>query len=156
MGTTPKGIELIPVDSTSAAADRASEDINSAAICSHIAAKLINLPVLFENIEDSSDNQTRFLILAKNFENEESGKDKTTLLVRLPHEPGSLAEFLMKFHKANINLTKIESRPAKIGRKFSYIFYIEFDGHFKDKKVQKVIKSFGKGIKWLGSYVKMV
>ncbi|MEO1655205.1 MAG: chorismate mutase, partial [Bacteroidota bacterium] len=63
--------EIVPVESTSKAAKLASEDPYSAAICSSVAAKIFRVPILFENIEDSSNNRTRFLILSKNFSNKQ-------------------------------------------------------------------------------------
>ena len=55
-----------------------------------------------------------------------------------------------------INLTKIESRPAKRGRSFQYWFFIDFEGHYHDEKVQQVLSGYKKQIKWLGSYVRLV
>jgi chorismate mutase / prephenate dehydratase len=148
-------IELIPVNSTSQAVDKALEDPQGAALCSHIAAKLKKLPILFDSIEDSADNFTRFLILSKDFINQKSEKDKTTILARTADRPGSLAMLLQDFYDAKINLTKIESRPAKAGKNFKYWFFIDFEGHFEDDNVQTVIKKHEKDIKWLGSYVRL-
>ena len=149
-------VELIPVTSTSYASKKALEDSNSAAICSSIAARQYGLPILYENIEDSSDNHTRFLILAKDFNNQQSGNDKTSILVKLPHTPGALADFLQRFHQAGINLYKVESRPAKeSGGGFSYVFYIDFEGHAEDELVKKTLAPCLENIKWLGSYVKI-
>jgi chorismate mutase / prephenate dehydratase len=147
-------IKLVPVDSTSRAALLASEDSDSAAICSNIAAKMYNLPMLFENIEDSADNYTRFLIISDDFKNQKSGNDKTTIIAKLSADAGSLAQFLQIFHQAGISLTKIESYPAKIGKTFSYQFLLEFEGHYLDENVEKILKG-NKEIKWLGSYPKM-
>ncbi|MEQ8926378.1 MAG: prephenate dehydratase [Fulvivirga sp.] len=147
-------VALIPVDSTSKAALLASENSDSAAICSPIAAKLYQLPVLFDNIEDSADNFTRFLIISNDFKNSKSGNDKTSILVKLSSEPGSLVNFLQKFYDANINLNKIESYPAKKGKGFSYQFLLEFDGHFEDEAVRNLIAE-SERIKWLGSYPKL-
>jgi chorismate mutase/prephenate dehydratase len=149
-------VELVPVNSTSTAVKMAKEEEGAAAICAHIAAREYSLPILFENIEDSGENFTRFVILGKSFYNEPSGEDKTSIIARLPDEPGALANFLQEFHTAKINLSKVESRPAKEGSKFKYIFFIDFDGHFNDKNVQSVVKNYWHNIKWLGSYVKMV
>lgn len=151
-----EAIELVPVNSTSKAVDMALEDPQGAAICSHIAAKMKELPVLFENVEDSPDNFTRFLIISKDFVNKKGDKDKTTVLAKTPDKPGSLAILLQDFYDAKINLTKIESRPAKTGKNFKYLFYIDFEGHFEDENVQAVMKKHGKDIKWLGSYVRLV
>jgi chorismate mutase/prephenate dehydratase len=151
-------VALVPVDSTSKAARMAAKEPGSAAICSHIAAQDHQVPILFENIEDSGDNQTRFFIISKDFVNQPSGNDKTSILAKLEHsdEPGSLAAFLQEFDREKINMTKIESRPAKRGRSFQYWFFIDFEGHYHDEKVQKVIGSYKDQIKWLGSYVKLV
>lgn len=145
-------IELIPVESTAKAAKLASKEKTSAAICSHIAAKLYNLPILFENIEDRHTNKTRFLIIS-DFKNEKSQNDKTSILAKLPDKPGALVQFLEDFEREKINLTKIESRPAP-DRDFSYWFYIDFDGHIDDENVKRVFKKHKKEIKWLGSYIK--
>jgi chorismate mutase/prephenate dehydratase len=147
--------EEIQVESTSKAAKLAAEDPESAAICSEIAAKLFSLPILYNNIEDNSQNRTRFFILAKDFINLKSGKDKTTIIAKLPDtdKPGILANFLQDFKKAGINLTKIESRPYKGSEDFNFWFFIELEGFFEDENVQKVFKKHKNTIKWLGSYV---
>lgn len=148
--------EEIQVESTSKAARLAAEDPESAAICSEIAAKLFRLPVLFHNIEDNGNNRTRFFILGKNYENQPSGNDKTTIVARLPKtdEAGSLARFLQDFRKGDINLTKIESRPYKGSEDFNFWFFIEFLGYYKDENFQKILKKHGSYIKVLGSYVR--
>jgi chorismate mutase / prephenate dehydratase len=148
--------EEIQVESTSKAAKLASEDPEAAAICSEIAAKLFKIPVLFNNIEDNSNNRTRFFILSKNFENLASGEDKTTFIARLPrtNEAGILANFLMDFKENGINLTKIESRPYKGDEDFNFWFFVEIMGYFKDEAFQNILNKHGDYIKLLGSYVK--
>ncbi|QOP46215.1 prephenate dehydratase [Sulfurimonas paralvinellae] len=148
-------IEHIPVESTAKAAILASEDEESAAICSHIAAKLYGVPVMFENIEDVHDNATRFVILS-DFKNGISGDDKTSILAKLKdaNEAGSLVHFLSDFDAAKINLSKIESRPSKESGGFGYWFYIDFYGHIDEERVQKVIQKHTDEVTWLGSYVK--
>ena len=148
-------VEQIPVESTAKAAILASEDENSAAICSHIAAKLYGTPVLYENIEDVYDNATRFVILS-DFKNSISGHDKTSILVRLKDavEAGALVHFLQDFDDEKINLSKIESRPSKDKSGFGYWFYIDFYGHIDEEKVQKVLSKHKGEVTWLGSYVK--
>ncbi|WP_281615666.1 prephenate dehydratase [Flammeovirga sp. SubArs3] len=149
-------IRLIQVSSTSRAAEMAANEEGAAAICSHIAAKLFQLPIRYNNIEDSQDNTTRFLIIAKDFINQTSGKDKTSILAKIGNHPGDLANFLEEFRQRDINLTKIESRPAKMKDNFNYWFVIDFDGHYKDDKVQDVMRVYKDTITFLGSYVKMV
>jgi len=148
-------VEQIPVESTAKAAILASQDPKAAAICSHIAAKLYNVPTMFENIEDEHDSSTRFVILS-DFKNAKSDDDKTSILVRLKDavKAGSLVHFLQDFDKENINLSKIESRPSKDKGGFGYWFYIDFYGHIDDENIQKVLARHDGEVTWLGSYVK--
>ncbi|MCH9812819.1 MAG: prephenate dehydratase [Epsilonproteobacteria bacterium] len=144
-------VEFIPTRSTSAAARRAKDDTSSAAICSHIAAKLNKLPIHFEKIEDNLANQTRFLILS-DFKNQKGDSDKTSILAKTEDKPGSLVAFLQSFQDKGINLTKIESRPLK-EKNFQSIFFIDFKGHIDDEKIKALIENSPNKIKWLGSYV---
>jgi len=146
---------LIPVESTSKAAQMAMENEAGAAICSDVAAKLYKVPILFENIEDTPNNKTRFLIISKEFINQHSGQDKTTLIARLPDKPGSLAEFLQDFNTFQINITKIESRPERDQDKFNSWFFIELDGHYQDEGIEYVLEKHKHHVRWLGSYVKI-
>ena len=148
-------VEQIPVESTAKAAILAAEDSSSAAICSHIAAKLYKVPTMFENIEDEHDSLTRFVILS-DFKNAISEDDKTSILVRLKDavKAGSLVHFLQDFDNENINLSKIESRPSKDKSGFGYWFYIDFYGHIDDENIQRVLSKHEGEVTWLGSYVK--
>lgn len=148
-------VEHIPVESTARAAILASEDPESAAICSHIAAKLYGVPMLFENIEDVTDNTTRFIILS-DFKNGISGQDKTSILARLKDatKAGALVHFLRDFDDAHINLSKIESRPSRTEGGYGYWFFIDFYGHIDEEYIQKAVAKHHDEITWLGSYVK--
>ena len=148
-------VEYIPVNSTSKAAKIALEEDGSAAMCSHIAARMHNVPILFDNVEDSTDNFTRFLIISKDILNQSSGHDKTSLLAKTTDKPGSLMLLLQDFYNAGINMSKLESRPAKKGKNFKYYFYIDIDGHIEDDNISPLFEKHKKDIKWLGSYVKM-
>jgi chorismate mutase/prephenate dehydratase len=148
-------VEFIPVNSTSKAAKIALEEEGSAAMCSHIAARMHNVPILFDNVEDSTDNFTRFLIISKDIKNQQSGHDKTSLLAKTTDKPGSLMMLLQDFYNAGINMTKLESRPAKKGKTFKYYFYMDIDGHIEDDNIFPLFEKHKKDIKWLGSYVKM-
>ncbi|GAB4133191.1 MAG: prephenate dehydratase [Raineya sp.] len=146
---------LVNVESTSKAAQEANQETASAALCSHIAAKIYDLPILFDNVEDNPHNTTRFLIISKTFSNQASGNDKTTILVDLPDKAGSLAVFLQEFERFGINLNKIESHPRKNEAQFKYWFYIDFEGHIEDKNVQRILEKYEGQIRCLGSYVKL-
>lgn len=147
--------QFLPVESTSKAALMAGEQEHSAAICSGVAAKLFRVPILFENIEDSPNNQTRFYVLAHNFQNVPSGNDKSTLLVDLPNSAGSLANFLQSFNTFQVNMTKIESRPNKSDKNFHTWFYIETDGHAQNEPLNQVLAEHRESVRVVGSYVKI-
>ena len=144
-------VEHIPVESTTKAAKMALAEPGAAAICSHVGAKIHNLPILFENIEDKDNNKTRFFIIS-DFENAQSGKDKTSILVKLPNTPGALVEFLTDFDNAGINLTKIKSHIVE----GVSIFFIDFNGHKDDENIKGIFNKHADYIKFLGSYVKEV
>lgn len=148
-------VKHVPVSSTSRACRMAGEEPNAAAICAPIAARQYELPILYNNIQDSADNQTRFLIISQNFVNQVSGQDKTSIIANLPDEPGALVRFLQQFQNAGVNLCKVESRPAKQGTKFKYVFFVEFEGHFNDPTIQNTIRPYMNNITWLGSYVQL-
>ena len=142
-------VELVPVESTAKAAKMAALDEQAGALCPSIAAKLYNLPIRFNNIEDNTNNRTRFFIIS-NFENDASGDDKTSLLVRLSNRPGSLVDFLNHFEKEGVNLTKIKSHIVE----GESIFFIEFNGHKDDTNIKPILEKMQKEIKVLGSYVR--
>ena len=148
------GVQFIPTKSTAQAALLASQDRGAAAICSKIAAKIHNVPILYETIEDNMANRTRFFILS-DFKNAKAENSKTSILAKTDHRPGGLVDLLQIFKNENINLTKLESRPIK-QREFKSVFYIDFIGHIDDEKVQNALlaaKKEGAEIAWLGSYL---
>ena len=151
-------LEQIPTESTAKAAQLAKADKQSAAICSSIAAKIYEIPIMFENVQNHSGNKTRFVIVS-DFCNAKSGNDKTSIFATLKgfEQSGTLLRFLQDFEDAKINLTKIDSRPIRVksGGDFSSGFYIDFDGHRDDTKVAKILSKWGEQVKWLGSYPKM-
>jgi chorismate mutase / prephenate dehydratase len=144
-------VEQIPVESTTKAAKLAAREPGTAAICAHVGAKIHNLPILFENIEDKDNNKTRFFIIS-DFENAQSGNDKTSILVKLPDRQGVLVEFLTDFNNAGINLTKIKSHIVE----GNSIFFIDFDGHKDDENVKNILQKYINSVKVLGSYVKEI
>jgi chorismate mutase/prephenate dehydratase len=143
-------VEFIPTESTAKAAQLAVEDKESGAICSKIAAKLYNVPLLFEKIEDNLANRTRFIIIS-DFKTQKSGNDKTSVIAKTSHKSGALFELLKKFKEKDINLLKIESRPNKDDT-FNTWFYIDFEGHIDNENVEEIIES--QDMLWLGSYVR--
>ena len=147
-------LEFVPVDSTAKAAQIVSEESSSAAICSKVAAKIYELPIMFENIEDTHDNRTRFVVVS-DFVNAPSGNDKTSVFATLHNykETAALFRLLEDFKHFGINLTKIDSRPIKAQHNFAFGFFIDFKGHYLDENVQALFAKRKEELKWLGSYV---
>ncbi len=143
------------VESTAQAARKALTDPEGAAIASEFAGRIYGLHTLKERIEDSALNVTRFLVLSRN-RAKKSRRDKTSLLLSMKDEPGSLFRALEPLAREGINLTKIESRPLK-RKAWEYIFFIDLDGHVNEQKIQKALRKVEKHclfLKVLGSYPK--
>jgi len=135
LSATFKEAKTIAVASTAKAAQMAAEEAGAAAIGSSVAAELYGLRIICENIEDITNNVTRFLILAKE-DARPTGQDKTAILFSTAHKAGALADMLEVFKQYDINLTNIESRPSK-KREWEYYFFMDFLGHRTDENVQK-------------------
>lgn len=133
---------LHEVHSTAIAADLASKEKTSAAIASRQAASQYGLRILFENIEDAPDNETRFAVIGQQ-KTARTGSDKTAIMFRLQHKPGALATVLDIFKQNKVNMTWIESFPSRTGPTPTqeYLFFIDFEGHIDDPKTARMIKS---------------
>ncbi len=149
--------QVIDVVSTARAAELAAREEHSAAIASRSAGDAHGLRVLAENIEDQPHNVTRFAVIAERSE-ERSGRDKTTLLLRIQNHSGTLADAIAPFGKNGVNMTWIESFPVSANpndRDPSYLFFIDIDGHVEDETVKKTIEGVRKRcerLEILGSY----
>ncbi len=149
--------ECIAVSSNAEAAKRAQYSESCAAIAGESAAHMYGLTLLHKEIEDRSDNSTRFLVIGKQLL-VASGEDKTSLLVAAKEQSGALFNILKPLHECGITMTRIESRPSKIG-KWDYVFYIDVDGHNEDKNLAKALRLMQRvttQFKILGSYPKSV
>jgi chorismate mutase/prephenate dehydratase len=113
--------------STAAAVEMAAADPTLAGIASVLAGELYGVPILRERIEDNRHNATRFLVIGRQPIGP-SGRDKTSILFAMRNEPGALYRILEPFVKNGINLTKIESRPAK-SRAWEYVIFVDVEGH---------------------------
>jgi len=96
------------------------------------------LRLLFENIEDSPHNETRFAVIGA-MAVAQTKHDKTALMFKVSHKPGSLVDALSLFKQNKINLSWIESFPART-QKMEYVFFVDFEGHIDDPKVGKCLK----------------
>lgn len=147
------GAERVAVNSNAEAAKRIKSEWHSAAIAGDMAAELYELEKVSEKIEDRPDNSTRFLIIGTQ-EALPSGQDKTSIMVSMRNQPGALHELLEPFHKGNIDLTRVETRPSNTGT-WNYVFFIDFLGHVQEPEIAEVMKNVAakaSDLKILGSY----
>ncbi len=145
--------EIVPVDSTSRAAEISSGEKKSAAISSVAAGEIFGLNSLAERIEDLRQNYTRFFAIGRE-ESSPTGNDKTSIVCAITDQPGALLDLLKPLSSHRINMTKIESRPNK-KRMWEYNFFIDFTGHKNDRIVVDALqdmKSKTVFLKILGSY----
>jgi prephenate dehydratase len=150
-------VKLTEVDDTAKAAKTIQENNEEgvAAIASTEAAKVYDLEIIAEEIEDHKQNYTRFFSISKKGHYEE-GDNKASIMVELKDEPGSLAGLVNLFEKNSINMTKIESRPI-IGRPWNYRFYIDYEVERLSEiswDLIEDIKKYAENIVELGSYEK--
>lgn len=136
------------------AAEIAKRDPKAAAIAGRIAAGHYGLKTVAENIQDQTENLTRFFVIGHDAEGRPSGDDKTSLLVSVAHESGALFHVLKPFSDHGVNLCSIDSRPLK-GRPWEYVFFLDMVGHATDKNVVEALAAVSKRsvlLKVLGSY----
>ena len=137
---------IISADTAGSAKELSDGKDNSiAAIASKLSAKIYNLKILKENIEDEKGNVTRFLIMGKNVQQPEYKKEKkyiTTCIFRLKSEPAALYKSLGGFATNQVNMTKLESFSVK--NTFAQTnFYLDFEGHLEEKSVQNAMEELG-------------
>ncbi len=145
--------QTVETPSTSDAAVEATRHEGAAAIASALSASIYGLDILEENINDLSENITRFWVVSRTMFSMH-GQAKTSIIVTLENTPGSLYHAIGIFAGKGINLTKIESRPSK-KNPWEYVFFIDFQGNLEDahvKEAMEELKSYTREIIILGSY----
>lgn len=156
---TLTGVKIIPVENTAVAAEMVSHSNRHdvAALSSRNCAELYNLEILASSIQDKGNNRTRFICISKNLEIY-PGSDKTSIMMVLPHRPGSLYKFLARLYVLGINVTKLESRPIP-DRDFEFMFYFDLETSiYSDEFVQLMceLDELCEEFKYLGSYCEVV
>ncbi|HEX4602142.1 MAG TPA: prephenate dehydratase [Gemmatimonadales bacterium] len=151
------GVEAVAFyDTAGAAAEVARRGEPAlAAVAGALAARRYGLDILAERIEDEPHNQTRFLLVAREAAPPPDGVPaKTTLLLKLPHRPGTLARALAPFAAAGLNLTKLESRPDRT-TPWEYLFYLDVEARASDRAMAAALgelESQGAVVIVLGDY----
>ena len=152
--------EIVPTNSTSAAAELVSKGELDAAIASNVAAEHFGLAILAEDIGDNVGAVTRFICAQKpGWIPEPTGHDRTSMAVFIAIDhAGALLEILQVFAKRSVNLTFIQSRPT--GRELGhYHFIIDVEGHINDEAVGGSVAELREicdDIRFLGSYPREV
>lgn len=147
------GAERIAVASNAEAARLASKDKSACAIGPKLAAERYALDVIVANIEDESNNRTRFVVLGR-LEPRPSGRDATSIVMSAPNRPGAVHALLEPFARHGVSMSRLESRPTRVG-KWEYYFYVDLEGHRSDAPLAAALAELEKlapFLKILGSY----
>lgn len=145
----------VPKANTAVAARDAAREkrLNVAAICTPRAAEEYGLRILDSGLQDNPYNTTRFIVISKQLYIAPDA-NKISLCFSLPHVKGSLYNLLCRFNSLGLNLTKIESRPAK-GKDFEYLFYLDFTGNVHSENVIDLLSQLSEEMpefSFLGNY----
>lgn len=152
------GVQPIQFVNTALAAKKIAEenDVTAGVVCSELAAKQYGLEILEKGIQNISHNRTRFVAIRKEMAIPTDAQ-KISLCFSLDHNTGSLYSVLGRFAMHGLNLTKIESRPARgVTDNFEYDFYLDFSGTVSDEKTLDLICELSSELKnfsFLGNYV---
>lgn len=152
-------VVLEAVVSNAEGARRARDEEGTAAIASEIAARVYDLRTLYADIEDRTDNTTRFLVIGREIL-APSGADRTTLMISsaASDRAGSLHELLEPLARHGVNMTRIESRPSR-RRAWHYVFFLDLDGHAEEQPLGDCLRELeqrAESVRVLGSYPRAV
>ena len=153
------GVKIIPCENTAVAAKYVAESEagDVAALSSRSCMKLYGLECLEESVQDKGNNFTRFICISKDLEIY-PGADRTSLMMVLPHTPGSLYKVLSRFYALGLNLNKLESRPMP-ERNFEFMFYFDLDTSvYSPQFIQLMgeMETISEEFSYLGSYSEVI
>ena len=152
-------VKITRCENTAMAAEAVakSERRDIAAIASYDCASLYGLKCLESDIQDRGNNYTRFICISKKLEIY-PGANRTTVMMTLPHRPGSLCRALSRFYSLGINITKLESRPLP-ERDFQFMFYFDLETSVYSGEFGRMIDdldSISEEFRYLGSYSEVI
>ena len=154
-----KGVKVTVVENTAVASRMVaqSDRADVAALSSRFCAEQYGLNILQENVQDQDNNYTRFICISKKPEIY-PGADRTSLMMTLPHKPGSLYNVLAKFYALNINLQKLESRPLP-DREFEFMFYFDLECSVYAPEMERLFRDLeteSEHLRYLGTYNEVI
>ena len=145
--------EKIVATSTAEAAAHAAEDDSIYCIANSYAIELFNLTTHDSEIQDRSDNKTRFLVIGKSLE-DKAYINKTSVMINIADKPGSLMKILQPFTDLDINMTRIETRPSR-NNDYLHTFFIDFEGYYEDSNIielLEILEDMSEELRIIGSY----
>ena len=153
-----KGVKVIPCGNTASAAKLVAEAGNrrAAAISSHACAALYGLECIGDRIQNSDNNYTRFICVAKD-PVIYAGANRVSLIITFANRPGALCETLSKLAPVGVNMTKLESCPVS-GSDFEFIYLIEMEADLRDPNILAVLEEMERGcaqFHFLGNYAEV-
>ena len=153
------GVKITPVENTAVAAEMVAKSgmLDIAAISSQACEELYGLKSLADSIQDKGNNRTRFICISKNMEIY-PGSDKTSIMMILPHKPGSLYKVLARLYVLGINVIKLESRPIP-DKDFEFMFYFDLETSIYSAEFVQLmceLDDLCEEFKYLGSYTEVV
>ena len=152
-------VTITRCEDTAAAAEAVAttDRRDTAAICSSSCIELYDLGCLARDIQDRSNNYTRFICISKKLEIY-PGADRTSIMMVAPHRPGALYKALARFYALGINLNKLESRPFP-DRDFEFMFYFGLETSVYSKEFAELLDGMQEicdEFKYLGSYSEII
>lgn len=135
-------VEVVYATDTALSARRIAEIDNPTvgALANEDAAKLYGLDVIESGINNRKSNFTRFVaVAAEPAKIDPQVPAKTSLVLSVSNEPGSLAAVLHAFQSEDVALVKLESRPT-INNPWQEMFYMDFEGNVEDQRIQRVLE----------------
>ncbi|HWQ10487.1 MAG TPA: prephenate dehydratase, partial [Holophaga sp.] len=148
----PRALQ-VAAPSTAEAARLAREDSGGAAVASSMAARLFDLRIAAESIQDLEGNATRFLVLGHT-DTPPTGRDRTSLVATVQDGPGALLRLLEPLARHGLNLSRIQSRPTR-KKAWEHAFFLDIQGHAEDAPLAEALvqlRAAAAEVKHLGSY----
>lgn len=154
-----KNVAVHVVENTAVAARMVAQSDRGdvAALSSRLCAEQYDLEIVQDNVQDQDNNYTRFICISKKPEIY-PGADRTSLMMTLPHKPGTLYNVLAKFYALNINLQKLESRPLP-SREFEFMFYFDVEASVYAPEMEKLFRDLeaeSEQLRYLGTYHEVI
>lgn len=154
--------EFVVASSNAAAAHDVMAGRADAAVTTPPAAAALQMSVLEDGVADADDAATRFLLVGPpGPPDPRSGADRTSVILNLPHKPGSLMAAMNEFATRGVDLTRIESRPRRgdddmhRGVSPQYRFFLDATGHLDDDAVAEALRALHRTVDslvYLGSW----